>query len=515
MNGLVVFLILQLRNSARPMTDSLTQKAWFLIDNGDAAEASSLTQFAAQASSAAPNLLMAHAAALKALGRASDAVAFNRRAVMRAPSDRFAWYNLAATLGDLNIDAEAEAAARRTLALGLDAPEVWLVLGKALQGLRRYDDAEKAFTTALARRPNYAAAHLDLAQLRWMRSGRQDQALAVLETALRQYPDDAGLWLIKSTVLTFAGDHAAADAVLEDALGRAPNDVLLLLAAARAAGAVGDAQRMLTRAQAAERLAPAAPEVHAVLCEALLAAGQAEAAAQIAERLLAATPLDQYALALRNTAWRLTRDPRLAPFSDHDQLVRAYRLETPDGWPDLETFLEALRARLLELHDLKTHPLQQSLRGGTQVPSLDRSDDPLVRAFFSSARKAVARYLEDLGPGDDPIRARCSADFEFAGGWSVRLRSDGFHADHVHPKGWISSAFYLDLPAVVDDGEAREGWLQFGRPGAPTSPALTAEHMVKPERGTLVLFPSCFWHGTRPFSDPGHRLTMAFDVVPR
>lgn len=497
------------------MTDSLTQKAWTLIDNGHAAEASSLTRSAARASSATPSLLMAHAAALKALGRASDAVDFNRRAVSRAPSDRFAWYNLAATLGDLNIDAEAEAAARRTLALGLDAPEVWLVLGKALQGLRRYDDAEDAFMTALARRPDYAAAHLDLAQLRWMRSGRQDQALVVLEAALQRHSGDASLWLIKSTVLTFAGDHAAADAALDDALSRAPNDVLLRLAAARAAGAVGDAQRMLAHAQRAERLAPASPEVHAVLCEALLATGQAPVATQTAETLVAAKPQDQYALALRNTAWRLTADPRLAPFEDHGQLVRAYRLETPDGWPDLDSFLNALRARLLELHDLKTHPLQQSLRGGTQVPSLDRSEDPLVRAFFASARKAVARYIEDLGPGDDPIRKRRSAEFDFAGGWSVRLRSDGFHADHVHPKGWISSAFYLDLPSAVDDDEAREGWLQFGRPGCLTSPALAAQHMVKPERGTLVLFPSCFWHGTRPFSDPGHRLTMAFDVVPR
>ena len=66
------------------MTELLTQKAWTLIDHGHAAEASSLTQSAAQAGGATPNLLMAHAAALKALGRAEDAVAFNRRAVSRA-----------------------------------------------------------------------------------------------------------------------------------------------------------------------------------------------------------------------------------------------------------------------------------------------------------------------------------------------------------------------------------------------------------------------------------------------
>lgn len=497
------------------MTDSLTNTAWTLIDHGRAAEALRLTRSAVQARNAAPGLLMAHAAALKALDRVEDALPFNRRAVTSAPTDRFAWYNLAATLGDLRQDGEAEAAARRTLALGLDAPEVWLVLGKALQGLHRYDDAETALRAALARRSEYAAAHLDLAQLRWMRSGRQDHALAVLEAALDQHPGDAGLWLIKSTVQTFANDPSGADATLDAALAASPNDIMLRLAAARAAGAVGDSARLLAHALAAKRLAPDAPEVQAVLCEAFLADGQAQAAAQTAEQLVAAAPRDQYALALRDTAWRLAQDPRLSPFGDYDRFVRAYRLETPDGWPDLDTFLEALRARLLGLHDLETHPLQQSLRGGTQVPSLDRSEDPLVRAFFASARKAVARYIEDLGSGDDPVRSRRSAAFDFAGAWSVRLRSDGFHADHVHPKGWISSAFYLDLPAAVNDGEAREGWLRFGQPGCRTSPALAAEHMVKPELGVLVLFPSCFWHGTRPFSDPGHRLTVAFDVTPR
>lgn len=497
------------------MTDSLTQNAWTLIDAGRAAEAVELTKAAVESRAATPSLLMAHAAGLKALGRFDDALAFNKSAVDRAPADRFAWYNLAATLGDLHLDEDAADAARQALALGLDAPEVWLVLGKALQGLRRYDDADHAFETALARRPNYAAAHLDLAQLRWMRSGRLDEALAAIETSILRHPNDTGLRLIKSTVQTFAADPAAADATLRDAVAVSPNDVLIQLAAARAAGAVGDLARFVAHAETALQLAPTAPEAHTVLCEAQLAVGQAEAAADTADRLVAAMPHDQYALALRLTAWRMTEDPRLAPFRRHDALVRVYRLPTPDGWPDLETFLDALRAKLLTLHDLKTHPLQQSLRGGTQVPSLDRSEEPLIKAFFASARKAVARYIDDLGPGDDPIRARRSDDFAFAGGWSVRLRSDGFHADHVHPKGWISSAFYLDLPTGLDDDDAREGWLQFGRPGCPTSPALAADHMIKPERGNLVLFPSCFWHGTRPFSDPGHRLTMAFDVVPR
>jgi len=34
---------------------------------------------------------------------------------------------------------------------------------------------------------------------------------------------------------------------------------------------------------------------------------------------------------------------------------------------------------------------------------------------------------------------------------------------------------------------------------------------VRPEVGRLVLFPSYFWHGTRPFTGEGWRQVVAFD----
>ena len=37
----------------------------------------------------------------------------------------------------------------------------------------------------------------------------------------------------------------------------------------------------------------------------------------------------------------------------------------------------------------------------------------------------------------------------FSGSWSVRLPGAGHHANHIHPAGWLSSAFYVALP---DDG---------------------------------------------------------------
>jgi tetratricopeptide (TPR) repeat protein len=116
-------------------------------------------------------VLVVHAAALKAVDRHDEALVFNRRSVVATPHDGIAWYNLAATLGDLAQAEDGEAAIRQAIALGLDAPEASLVLGRALQGQRRYDDAEAAFMAAIARRDAFGDAHRNLAQLRWMRSG--------------------------------------------------------------------------------------------------------------------------------------------------------------------------------------------------------------------------------------------------------------------------------------------------------------------------------------------------------
>jgi hypothetical protein len=82
----------------------------------------------------------------------------------------------------------------------------------------------------------------------------------------------------------------------------------------------------------------------------------------------------------------------------------------------------------------------------------------------------------------------------------------------VHPEGWISSAFYVRVPG---DLQETEGWLTFGEPGPATAPPLPPEHLVKPEPGLLVLFPSYMWHGTVPFQSAEKRLSCAFDIVRR
>ena len=67
--------------------------------------------------------------------------------------------------------------------------------------------------------------------------------------------------------------------------------------------------------------------------------------------------------------------------------------------------------------------------------------------------------------------------------------------NHLHPAGWISSAYYVSLPEATKAGDSQEGWIKFGEPRW-TTPKCGVEKVVQPKEGRLVLFPSYMWHGT-------------------
>ena len=209
------------------------------------------------------------------------------------------------------------------------------------------------------------------------------------------------------------------------------------------------------------------------------------------------------------------RAPGAPRFRDRENLPRSGRMERFTHAETIDAPLQALAADLNALHRYRAHPFQQSVRGGGQLPihakEMERAS---IATLFQRLQEAVARHVMRIGTGADPLRSRNTGRFAWAGAWSVRLSSGGHHTDHVHQRGWISSAFYVSVPPVMKPEAAHAGWLRLGRPGITTQPALEPDHRVKPEPGKLVLFPSYMWHGVEPFESDQHRLTVAFDVVP-
>ncbi len=456
-----------------------------------------------------------HVAALAALGRIDEAVAGYRRLLQATPDNPRTAHALAIALDAAARHDESERVAAIVLSRGHRTASAYFTHARSLIALRDFTRAETALRDALRLQPRLVEAHDSLARLVWMRTGDVEHATAALNETLRALPDDESLLAAKAAVLQGAGDARSAYRCLAALAERAQATPSLLVRAGLAALEF-DSTNALHLAERALRAAPASTPARSVLVAALLGVGDARAALAHCDALLATAPDDQYLIALQTTAWRLLGDERYTHYCDYARLAVPFQLEPPPGWRDGSAFLADVRRSLESLHDPDGHALLfQSLRNGTETTDdLARNSDPTIQALFRAFAEPIRAYLARVGRGADPLRRRNDGSHRFNGSWSVRLRNAGFHHNHVHPRGWISSAFYVDLPDCMNDARDEGGTLTFGEPGILTTPALRAEHSMRPQVGMLVLFPSYFWHGTLPFASAQTRLTVAFDVVP-
>jgi tetratricopeptide (TPR) repeat protein len=456
-----------------------------------------------------------HIQALAALGRQAEAVTAYRGILAMTPNNAAAAHALATALNMTGQYEEAGGIAQQVLTRGHRNAALYNTYARSLIAQGALERAEAALRECIALEPRLADAQSNLAQLIWLRSGDLTQATAELERALQSFAGDETLWATKAAILQGGGDARAAHACLAPWASRAQAPPALLLRAGLAALEF-DPGTALALAERALRMVPANGAARTLLAAARLGVGAARAALADCEALLTEAPDDQYLIALQTTAWRLLGDERYAQLCDYPNLVVPRHLETPAPWRDLPAFLADLTMSLNRLHDPQGHALLfQSLRNGTETTQdLSRSTDPVIQALFTAFASPIRQYLEHIGRGSDPLRRRNQGRWRFNGAWSVRLHSSGYHANHTHPRGWISSACYIELPDCMSDGRSDEGVLTFGEPGIATTPKLGAEYSVRPEAGMLVLFPSYFWHGTVPFRSNQARLSVAFDAVP-
>ena len=456
-----------------------------------------------------------HVAAYGALGRQGEAVANYRRLVALAPDNAVATHTLAVALNAAQQPAEAERVARQALLHSRPTAALHYTHAQSLLGLERADEAELALRECIRLDPRRAEAHDRLAQMIWMRTGNIAEATGALQHALEKFPHDDALRGTKAALLQGAGDAQGAFACLAESAAQ-PQAPLNLLIRAGLAALEFEPVTALAFAERALRVQPDNRTTRKLLCAAYLGVGEGAKALTESATLLQAMPDDQYLIAMQTTALRLLNDSRYELFCDYDRMLWSAPLETPAGWPDLSSFLTELTSHLEALHNPHGHRLlYQSLRRGTETTQdLSRSEDPVIQALFRAFAAPIACYRDHIGHGADALRRRNRAATRFNGGWSVRLHRDGYHTSHVHPRGWISSACYIQLPESMRAGHTAEGILSFGAPGMITVPSLPAELSVRPEVGLLVLFPSYFWHGTLPFHSEEPRLTVAFDAVP-
>lgn len=532
--------------------DILNNYGSFLRRKGDAQQAIARYRAALTASPARPDIWINLSQAQMELRDYKGARASAQRALALNPNNARALLALASALREIGDLDGAETALRTSLKLDPTSGPTWTALGVVRRVIG--DPTESLACYARARALGYASpeladaeasAHLDL--------GETEKALAAARALTQAAPDYvAGHVLLAHVLWEYEGADADNDPLgpIAHAVAAQPSHaplrrafVNLLLDTKRAAEALehihvlratrDDGALVATHAAALEQLgqleaasdvfAKAMPRVGApqgmgvAYAQHLIRVGRADEAVRYAMMDAERDPEDQQAWSTLSTAWRLTDDPREHWLCDYERFVMSIDVAPPEGFADRSAFIAALTQTLTAMHTAQHAPVNQSLRGGTQTSGgLFGRKDPVIAGAREALRASVCALIADL-PSDPrhPFLRRNTRAIRFTGSWSVRLRSSGRHVNHYHPQGWLSSAFYVELPPSVANADAgQSGWIQFGQPPADLGLDLAPRRVVQPEVGRLVLFPSYMWHGTVPFTDDAPRLTMAFDAVP-
>ncbi len=403
----------------------------------------------------------------------------------------------------------------RALKLVPNHPKASRSRAMALEHLQRDEEALAAYRKVVADNPADLRAHHGLNQLLF-RMKRDEEFLRSYDEATRRMPGVPYFAMAKAEFQVKDGRMESAVALYDEALAKAPGLPAALLGKASALLKLGRAEAAIDLYERLRKLMPDDVNILTGLATGYLVTRDGARAEAAASQALLRDPTDQIGLAVLGTAWRLQGTEREYALNRYDDFIQVIDLEPPEGYADMESFNRDLNVWLDTRHSDAREPIDQSLRGGTQtLGNLFKADHVLVRALQVRIREGVARYINNLAYDERHLfLTRRAGNFAFSGAWSSRLCDRGFHANHLHPGGWISSAYYVSLPGTEVDTERKEGWIKFGEPSYDLGFAQPVRRVIQPQPGRLVLFPSYMWHGTVPFHAPKTRTTIAFDVVP-
>lgn len=437
----------------------------------------------------------------RALGRSTAAIDAFRAAQKIAPNEVKAAYGVA----QASLEAGRPAVALFEHACKFAPSDGSLILGLTAARLAAGNASEAiaALDNIVAKNPMWLDGHQAIANLRWQ-TGDRSNFTASYEHALTSNPAATILWGQMAHVQVQVEEYAQADATLRRAEKAVELDQSLLLLDAICASELGHAAKADGLfALLGTGPEPAIAERH---IRHLLRTGRTAAALDRAYPLLKG-PHANRIWPYVSIGWRLAGDTRAVWLDNPSQFVAVHDI-------GIDHLLPRLSQILTSLHNMPMSPLGQSVVGGSQTDGpLFSREEPEMMELRQRLIEAVGRYIAGLGAPDPrhPLLRHVRKTFGFEGSWSVKLSAGGRHESHIHPLGWISSAFYISVPSPAAIGAPPAGYLTVGQPPQSLGIDLPPYRQIEPKPGRLVLFPSTMWHGTFPIV-AGERLSVAFDV---
>jgi uncharacterized protein (TIGR02466 family) len=190
------------------------------------------------------------------------------------------------------------------------------------------------------------------------------------------------------------------------------------------------------------------------------------------------------------------------------------RLVPPAGWDTMAEFNTALAIELLAHPGMRSERYGSASKSSWRIENPTRSDTPLFNLLVGQIIATTKRRVIEIEPTNHPW-VNAAPRTAFLRNWCVITESEGFEDWHLHPSGWLSGVYYVRVPDTISQGTTRDGCLAFGIPEnlAETDAAASfGEHLVRPQDGMMITFPSQCFHRTYPHGTNEKRICVAFDV---
>ena len=496
----------------------------------------------------------------KELGELQKAVDCHQKAIQIQPDDAYAHYNLGLIFTGLGELQKAADCYQKVIQIQPDRVEdAHVGLGLVFKELGEYQKAKSCYEKAIQIQPNYADAYNNLGVV-FDELGEHQKAIGCCEKALQIQPQN---FKTHDAIINIKWENNygnksfidlfnyieeineppldLVDLLLDGLIQTSQKDLLINLKnilkkktphnlgyklrqatidSTELIGNYEDALKILTEISKSpnntiidtERLEFKISKMHFYV-------GKAKEALIFLNRLSKTNDHNflQEILSFKAHVLKYLKDDDYFNLCDYDRFLFAQELQAPNRWKNLNSFNLDLAKELEKLHVHKKHPYDQTLRNGTQtLGSLFANKNYKYKCIFELKNlfdKAIQKYIKKLNYNDEhPFLKYIPSSINISGSWSISLNNGGFHINHFHPEGWLSSVYYVSLPDTLDKkGKSKQGWLKFGEP-THNKYNLLPDKWVQPKVGLLVLFPSYFWHGTEPFQSNENRLTVAFDA---
>jgi tetratricopeptide (TPR) repeat protein len=344
----------------------------------------------------------------------------------------------------------------------------------------QHKDAAQLYRQVLAVKPDHPDALSSLAMIEY-HAQHYDEAIDLLLQAINIVEDNAGYYMNLGAVFDSKGDLEASAKSYRQAI----------------------------------EIEPTYPDPYYNLGDLLLRQSQPEDAISVFDECMSAIGREFHALAYKaHSLDDVGRHDEARYLLNFGEFVKTYQFDPPRGYDSIEAFNEALARHI------KTHPTLEgnvmSTEHGKHTAELLREPVGPMGVMEHRIHEAIHWYIDHLP--DDPGHPAVEwipKTWKLTS-WGVVMFDKGHERAHIHPNGWLSGVFYVNLPDVINDStKEHEGWLEFGRPTADlhVKSPLTLMH-YQPAYGEMFLFPSYFYHGTIPFRSKQRRICVAFDVEP-